>query len=94
MITPQLMEMVKELRSILGQVNGVSKVEEDFNLSYLVVIDDEKQIENASRVAETLQEQAQQHGVSLEITVATQKQLDEAKDKYVKYLSEKSTFKA
>lgn len=79
MITNEVVEMAEELRDILGRVVGVEGVEEGFVLQYMCKVKEEKDKASVERVAEMLTEQANKKQISLEITVATSAEIEDAR---------------
>lgn len=75
----QILDMAKELRQILSSISGLSRVEENVYLQYLLVAQDEETKEKASSIAQLLAKQAEEHNVELEIVVLTEDQLKEVK---------------
>ena len=92
MIKKDLLDMAEELRQILGSIDGATRIEENFALSYIVVVDDDTKKEKANAVSNAMISQAESHGLDLDITVATEKEVQETRDKLVSYMKQNSTF--
>lgn len=94
MLKPETLSMAEELRKILGSINGTKRVEEEVALSYIVVVETEKEKEGAQKVADVLISQAAAKGLQLEIVVATEEEINEARNKVMEYINKNITFKA
>lgn len=81
-MNPDVIEMEKELASILGTATGAENVQMSFTIQYLVTAKDEDAKINLEKIAEMLIEQAEKSNLGLEITVATKEELEEAKSRY------------
>lgn len=86
--------MMKELRLALSQIKGVKALNEDLTIEYLAVVETEDEKDNVEKVGAVLSAQAETFGFSLEITAATQAEVDEAEKKYGEFLVEQTQFKA
>lgn len=73
--------MASELEKILKQIDGVTGVDESVCLAYVVVTKDETSKNNVNKVVTALTEQAQKFKLDLDITVATQSEVEKAKNK-------------
>lgn len=92
MIKEELLDMAEELRQILGAVDGVERLEEELVLNYLIVVSDDSKRENATKVGDAMAIQAQNHGLTLEISITTEKELQEVRDKLIQHMKENKTF--
>lgn len=75
----EIVDMSNELVDILGRINGAINVEEQLALQYVVTLKTEEDKEGAEKVAQTLMDQANAHHISLEIMLATEAEIADAK---------------
>lgn len=93
-VTRESFDAVEEIRKILGSIDGAKQVDESIIMEYVVVVGDEQAAERVEKVGAELSKQAEKHGFALDITAATEQQMQEAKLKLEEYLRENSKFKA
>lgn len=94
MLKPEVIKMAEELRKILGSVKGAKRVEEQFSLAYVVVVENEEQKANAEAVGNELTKQASANGLELEIATATEAEIEEIHKKLLEHTTKTATFKA
>ena len=87
-------EVAKELFNIISQIKGVKNVSESLNLSYVVVVEDEESKKGVEEVSNVLAEQAKKFGFELDVTTATEEEVQLARDKMAEFVSQNTTFKA
>lgn len=92
MITKDGFEVVEELRKILSSIDGVSKINENIVMEYTLVVKDDSFVVNAEKVGKELSKQAEKHGFTLDVVVATQEQVLEAEKKLKDYLKANAKF--
>ena len=81
MITKEVIELAAEIRNILSQTKGAKNVAENFSLAYLLLVENDEDIEGAKAVAEMLSSQAQaKFSLDIDIIVTTQAELDAARE--------------
>lgn len=73
--------MANELKQLISQIDGVTKLSETLSLHYVAVVDSEEKKENVIKVGEELSSQAKQYGFTIEVIPVTQKELDELQNK-------------
>lgn len=79
MIDENFQDVLKELRTIFSQIQGVKNVGEDFVLNYLILTDGEDSKKNVLKVAEMLKIQAEErHNINLDIYVLTAEEFEKA----------------
>lgn len=79
MLTEETIEMAKELRNLLGTIEGAKQVQESFTLEYVVVVADEAGKTNVNQVGSELIKQAEKMNISLDIVAATEEEIAEAR---------------
>jgi predicted amino acid-binding ACT domain protein len=84
MLNANIVEVIEELRGIVGQINGVTEIQERFCVEYIVLVKSDDDKANVEKVGQKLSEQANKFGFDVVITPATQKDLDEANDLLMK----------
>jgi seryl-tRNA synthetase len=82
----EILEMAKELRQLLGSTEAL-KIEENVYLQYVITVKDDNIKENLMKLSEDLTRQAAQHKVDLEIIVATQEEINEARKRLLAFQS-------
>lgn len=92
MLKSEILEMIDELRQIIGGIKGVKSVQERFGVSFLVVVSNEEERENVNKVAEKLGQQADNYGFDLDITAATESEVDQAKKLAANHVAKQLTF--
>lgn len=94
MLTSEVLEKVKELRTILGQIKGCKNVQEGFSLNYVLTTENEEGKHNAEEVTSALANQCETQGLEIDFIVVTEEELEEVRKKAAKHLTDQSTFKA
>lgn len=93
MLNSEIVNIVKELRDLVGKINGVTKVEEKFGVSFTLTCKTEADKAAASKVAAVLTNQAEKYGFELEIVTATEEDMDKARSLAAKYAAKQMSLK-
>lgn len=75
MITKDTVEIVEELRKILGSIKGVKILQERLSLSYLALVESEEHKESVRKVSDALIKQASQYNFDLDVLALTEEDL-------------------
>lgn len=82
--------VVEELRGVLSKIVGVTSFTEVVSLSYVLQVKTEEDKAGVEKVANVLTEQASKYGLDLEITAATEAEVEEAKRAYQDLMDKKN----
>ena len=89
-VSQDLMDLASELRTILSSVTGVKGLSENVSLQYVVVVENEDSKINVAKIGDVLVQKAENYGIDLLITPATQEEIDEARQKLADHMSNKA----
>lgn len=92
MLKPETVKIAEELREILSKITGVKSLKEELSLHYIVAVEKEEDKENVEKVASALEAQAQKYGFFIEITPATEEEIQKAREDVLKLMKQNATF--